>query len=268
MALSHTVVLYHYTTTAGADSIRLSGVIYPGNSVEPYGGGGEGGAQGVVLSSLSPDQYYRHEIVDRIHGPLATTSAAAQGGRHNSADWLVEVYVQTLDPNRLIPIKPDVYLYCGGPITVTANQVKDKPRCLRGGANGGRGGGQPSAPQGSPQQQQQWYQPVLQQLQTVGTNLLNNWIRQQLPQPPQQQQPPAPVAPQQQASTVYNTHPSPIYPYQNLPGPIYSAPPNRFPYNNTTTTMPTSSSTQMPSSHPGAYHQSNNFQHQPSSQYQ
>ena len=104
--------LYHYTSTAGANGIRRDGVI----------------RATVVLSSLKPEDHYRPEILQSIHGQNVPQNY------QNRADNVVLVDGSKLDSSKLRQFRNNAYEYRSD-IQVNPQDVIDKPRCQRSGAS-------------------------------------------------------------------------------------------------------------------------------------
>ncbi|KAJ6621054.1 hypothetical protein Bhyg_17187, partial [Pseudolycoriella hygida] len=102
-------LFYHYTSTAGANGIRKDLTLKSN--------------YGVMLSTLKPENHSRDDILHSIHGSTIPPQFK------NRADNIVYVEGSTLDPSKLSQIKPDLFKYSGD-ITISPNDVQDKPRCV------------------------------------------------------------------------------------------------------------------------------------------
>ncbi|XP_054152767.1 uncharacterized protein LOC128951545 [Oppia nitens] len=218
-------ILYHYTTTQGAHSIRRSLTIKPVKQIA------ENCDKGVQLSAMDPNLYFRSEIVDNIYG------GGQSSGRGNAADECVVVYTNQLDPSRLRPVKQDLYVYTGTIKVVSAQNVIDKPRCVRAGGGPGNHTGAGGVPP------QQW--PVSAPLpQMAGTYASPQYYNTFSPTVQEYPLPPPPPPPQ---SYIYNTNSYAIPSAPPLPPGLsfeayqysrYSSPPPPYQADNNTNNNP------------------------------
>ncbi|KAG4076103.1 hypothetical protein HA402_011450 [Bradysia odoriphaga] len=100
---------YHYTSTAGANTIRNKGVLWS--------------QSGLQLSTLNPEEHTRDAILRAIYGNIIPNE------RKNEADNVVYISEADLDSSKMFEITPTLYKY-SGEIQVDANDVRDKPRCI------------------------------------------------------------------------------------------------------------------------------------------
>ncbi|XP_054153712.1 uncharacterized protein LOC128952353 [Oppia nitens] len=119
--------LYHYVCTADAQTIRNNKQILP-SSISGQSSGVIIG-NGILLSSMNPNRYYRKEILQDIYDDQCPA---------NCADNVVVVVSvnQLIDINKLFmfercPWKSDLFYYNGGVLPVQPNNVMDKPRCAK-----------------------------------------------------------------------------------------------------------------------------------------
>lgn len=116
--MSSAQCFFHYTSTAGANGIRQDGVLRSNN--------------GVMLSTLKPEDYTRDDILRSIHGSSIPPKF------RNRADNVVFVNVTALDASNLRQVSASLYKYSGD-IKISASDVKDKPACTnRGGGSWGQ----------------------------------------------------------------------------------------------------------------------------------
>lgn len=112
--MSSGVSFYHYTSTAGANGIRKDELIRSQN--------------GVMLSTLNPEDHSRRDILHNIHGNSYPSDFK------NRADNVVFVNGSTLDHKKLHQINSQLYKYSGD-IRIKTSNVRDKPACTNHGRN-------------------------------------------------------------------------------------------------------------------------------------
>lgn len=115
--------LYHYTNTKGANAIKTSFFIKKSSQSGPFG-------EGVYMTDLKPTDFFRSDILKNNYGGVYN----AFKGR---ADWVVQVKMSSLDPNKLhkmgeavIGKDRSIFVY-EDEIKVNADDVIDKPKCFR-----------------------------------------------------------------------------------------------------------------------------------------
>ncbi|KAJ6649491.1 hypothetical protein Bhyg_04727 [Pseudolycoriella hygida] len=100
---------YHYTNAAGAEGIINERLLRSLN--------------GVMLSTLKPEDHSRDDILHSIHGSTIPTQFK------DRADKIVYVNATKLDSSKLNQIQPNLFKYSGD-IRVSRVDVKDTPHCV------------------------------------------------------------------------------------------------------------------------------------------